>query len=239
MDGGSPAATSSLAATWPLLGREAELERIEAARADDGCPGVVIAPRPGVGKSRLAREAAAAAERDGAMVGWVQATRSAAAIPLARSPTCCPPTCAPTTCSSSCAAAPPPARPRRAGGRSCRRRRRAVARSESAALCCSSPAPARVRRGDGPQRRAGPDAITSLWKDAGAPRLSLQPLDEARRAALVEQALGGPSSRPRRAGSTRAARATRSTSASSCSGRWRAAASRSSAGSGAWSAARR
>ena len=47
------------------------------------CPGVRHLGRRGVGKSRLAREAVAAAEREGAMVGWVQATRSAAAIPLA------------------------------------------------------------------------------------------------------------------------------------------------------------
>ena len=39
-------------------------------------------PTPGVGKSRLAREAQDAAERDGAFVDWVQATRSAAAVPL-------------------------------------------------------------------------------------------------------------------------------------------------------------
>ena len=37
----------------------------------------------GVGKSRLVQEAQAAAERDGAFVGWVQGTRSAAAVPLA------------------------------------------------------------------------------------------------------------------------------------------------------------
>jgi DNA-binding NarL/FixJ family response regulator len=36
----------------------------------------------GVGKSRLAREAQAAAERDGAFGAWVQATRSAATVPL-------------------------------------------------------------------------------------------------------------------------------------------------------------
>jgi hypothetical protein len=37
----------------------------------------------GVGKSRLAREGLDVAERDGAFVGWVQGTRSAAATPLA------------------------------------------------------------------------------------------------------------------------------------------------------------
>jgi hypothetical protein len=37
---------------------------------------------PGVGKSRLAREAIAAAEHEGALVEWVQATRSAASVPF-------------------------------------------------------------------------------------------------------------------------------------------------------------
>jgi DNA-binding NarL/FixJ family response regulator len=43
---------------------------------------VVLIADAGVGKSRLAREAQYAAERDGAFVDWVQATRSAAAVPL-------------------------------------------------------------------------------------------------------------------------------------------------------------
>ena len=67
-----------------------------------------------------------------------------------------------------------------------------VARSDARRRsCCSSPARASafvvvtVRSGE-----AAPDAITSLWKDAGAPRLSLQPLDEAETTELVEQALG-------------------------------------------------
>src|SRR5262249_27379573 len=74
-----PAPTIS-AATWPLMGRTRDLERIGDARAQ-GRPGVVITAA--AGKSRLAREVVALAERDGAMAGWVQATRSAAAIPLA------------------------------------------------------------------------------------------------------------------------------------------------------------
>ena len=49
---------------------------------DEDCRGVVVSAGAGVGKSRLAREAHAAAERDGALVGWVQATSSAAAVPL-------------------------------------------------------------------------------------------------------------------------------------------------------------
>ena len=78
MDGGSPAATSSLAATWPLVGREAELTRIAEAMGDEDCRGVVVSAGAGVGKSRLAREAHAAAQRSGALAVWAQATRVAA-----------------------------------------------------------------------------------------------------------------------------------------------------------------
>jgi DNA-binding NarL/FixJ family response regulator len=74
---------STLQSAWPLIGRDRELEAIAAARASPGCRGVVLVADAGVGKSRLAREAQDAAERDGAMVAWVQATRSASAIPLA------------------------------------------------------------------------------------------------------------------------------------------------------------
>ena len=67
--------------SWSLVGRGEELERITQARAE-GRPAVVISGSAGVGKSRLAREALSAAELDGAVIGWVQATRSAASVPL-------------------------------------------------------------------------------------------------------------------------------------------------------------
>ena len=67
---------------WPLVGREEELARIDGLRGTAGAPGVVIVAPAGVGKSSLARHAVAAAQRDGAFTGWVQATRSAATIPL-------------------------------------------------------------------------------------------------------------------------------------------------------------
>ena len=75
-------ATSSLSATWPLTGREAELMRIAEALGDADCRGIVVSAGAGVGKSRLAREAHAAAQRDGALAVWAQATRSSATVPL-------------------------------------------------------------------------------------------------------------------------------------------------------------
>ena len=62
-----------------------------------------------------------------------------------------------------------------------------------------------------------PDAIVSLWKDAGALRMQLDPLDDAAVEQLVETALGGPVEQAALRWIGRAARATRSTSASSCS----------------------
>ncbi len=68
-------------ATWPVIGRERELATIARARAD-GAGGVVVYAPAGVGKSRVAREALTEAERQGALTAWVQATRSAASMPL-------------------------------------------------------------------------------------------------------------------------------------------------------------
>jgi hypothetical protein len=66
---------------WPLVGRAGELAGIAAAR-QAGLPGVVIDGAAGLGKSRLAREALAAAARDRCVSAWVQGARSAAGVPL-------------------------------------------------------------------------------------------------------------------------------------------------------------
>ena len=66
---------------WPLIGRAHELGRIAGARAA-GARCLVLSAQAGVGKSRLAREALAQAERGGSATVWVQATRSAASVPL-------------------------------------------------------------------------------------------------------------------------------------------------------------
>jgi hypothetical protein len=73
---------SATRGAWPLVGRDGELAEIAAARADPECPAVLISAPAGVGKSRLAREAFAAAEADGARSMWAQATASSATIPL-------------------------------------------------------------------------------------------------------------------------------------------------------------
>lgn len=67
---------------WPLVGRSQEMGAIEAAiSASDGC-GIVVYGAAGVGKSRIAREALSAAERQGCDCRWVVGTSSGRAIPL-------------------------------------------------------------------------------------------------------------------------------------------------------------
>jgi len=70
---------------WPLTGRDAELHLLTEAVAnhDDGYVGAAILGSAGVGKSRLATEAASAAGAAGATVRWVAGTKSTQGIPLA------------------------------------------------------------------------------------------------------------------------------------------------------------
>src|SRR5262245_58867035 len=63
-----------------LVGRDDALAQLESALKAGS---VVVTAPAGVGKSRLARETMRALERDGTLTEWVQATRSAAAVPLA------------------------------------------------------------------------------------------------------------------------------------------------------------
>jgi hypothetical protein len=68
---------------WPLTGRAEELEVIAGVLCPDGPhAGVVIAGSAGVGKTRLAREAMAAARNCGWAVHWVAGTVAAQSIPL-------------------------------------------------------------------------------------------------------------------------------------------------------------
>jgi hypothetical protein len=156
--------------------------------------GVVLSAPAGVGKSRLARHAVEAAEREGALTSWVQATRSAAAVPLGALSGLVP----------ADARSDEPLELMRRSAEALRERagqRRVVLGVDDAQLLDPSSAAlvlqlimsgvafvvATVRTGD-----PVPDAVQSLWKDAGAVRLELQPLGEHATATLVESVLGGP-----------------------------------------------
>jgi DNA-binding CsgD family transcriptional regulator len=182
------------ATAWPLIGREAELERIAGARRQDGCPGVVVRAPAGLGKSRLAREASAAAAAEGLPAIWIQATRSASTIPLGAFADLIP---------DDVRSDDPLELLRRSGDalRERARDRRVVLGVDDAQLLDPVSAAlvlhlattstafvlATVRTGE-----QVPDAIQSLWKDAGARRLELTRLSDDTVAALVESGLGGP-----------------------------------------------
>ncbi|MGO9892110.1 MAG: ATP-binding protein, partial [Solirubrobacteraceae bacterium] len=185
---------SVLPGVWPLMGRDRELEAIAAARASPGCHGVVLIADAGVGKSRLAREAQDAAQREGAFVDWVQATRSGAAVPLAAMADLVP---------DEVRSDDVVALMRRCGEEL---RARAGSREVvigvddahlldpvSAALVLhlatsgSAFVLATVRAGE-----PCPDAIVSLWKDDTARRMELAYLSNDAVRSLVEAALGDP-----------------------------------------------
>jgi DNA-binding CsgD family transcriptional regulator len=74
---------TSVSGVWPLVGRDEELRLIiESLRGNTQSGGVAIIGPAGVGKTRLAREAAAIAAETGAAVRWTAGTQSAQTIPL-------------------------------------------------------------------------------------------------------------------------------------------------------------
>jgi DNA-binding NarL/FixJ family response regulator len=185
---------SSLAGAWPLVGRDRELAEIAAARADDSCHGVVVVAEPGVGKSRLVREAQSKAEREGAFVAWVQATRSAATVPLAAVADLVPESVRSddvVTLMRRCGEV----LAERAAGRP------VVLGVDDAQLLDPVSAALVLHLATSDSAfilatvRAGgpcPDAIVSLWKDDAARRIELAALDDENIRALVETALGDP-----------------------------------------------
>ena len=183
-----------VAAEWPLVGRDYELENIAQARGDAACRGVVVSAVAGVGKSRLAREAHAAAQRDGAVVGWVQATTSAATVPLGAFAGLIPEAVRSDDTLELMRSSADALRERANGGRLVLGVDDAqLLDPVSAALVLhlttsdSTFVIATIRAGE-----PCPDAIISLWKDAGARRLELVSLSDGALATLVEAALGAP-----------------------------------------------
>lgn len=67
---------------WPLVGRSREIDEVSRLFTTDGLRGVALAGKPGVGKSRLAREAVQAAADAGWTVRTTAATVTSRPIPL-------------------------------------------------------------------------------------------------------------------------------------------------------------
>ncbi len=178
---------------WPFIGREHELEQIARVRAA-GRAGAVVVAGPGVGKSALARAALAQAEREGALALWVQATRSAATVPMGAFAGVIPVEVRSDDVlellRGSAAALVELAghRPLIVGVDDAQ-----LLDPVSAALALhlasatSTFVLATVRTGE-----PCPDAVVSLWKDAAAERLELDVLGESDTAALVEGIVSGP-----------------------------------------------
>jgi DNA-binding CsgD family transcriptional regulator len=178
---------------WPLTGRAQELGVISDVLRDDGpYAGVVIAGSAGVGKTRLAREAMAAAAQRCWTVHWVAGTVAAQSVPLGAfaqwadrlegNPL--------HLVGSVIAAvtASPDGNPvlmvvddaRLLDDLSAFVVQQLVLRRAATVI-------ATIRTGD-----PVPDAVAALWKDGHLRRLDLQPLSRGESDALLESVLGGP-----------------------------------------------
>ncbi|HEX4008644.1 MAG TPA: helix-turn-helix transcriptional regulator [Solirubrobacteraceae bacterium] len=160
----------------------------------NGVTGVVVRAPAGVGKSRLAREALTQAELEGARIAWVQATRAAASVPLGPFAGVIPIDVRSDDQFELLRRSVESLRDLAGGGQL------AVGVDDAHLLDATSAALvlqlansaaafvlATVRSGE-----PCPDAIESLWKDAGATRLELSTLSEQETRELVEAVVGGP-----------------------------------------------
>jgi DNA-binding NarL/FixJ family response regulator len=176
---------------WPLVGRAEELRLLSAVQPGAGSPGgVVLAGAAGVGKTRLARESCARAERRGAVTHWATATASARSIPLGA-----------FELTADVLGADPTQVLHRAISALEARTGTVLLAVDDAHLLDELSATllhqvvlrglatvvATVRSGE-----PAPDAVTALWKDGHLPRLEVQPLSAEETAALLEARLGGP-----------------------------------------------
>ena len=176
-----------------MIGRGRELDVIEERqRRGDGA--VVVAGTAGVGKSRLAREALARFERSGAQTYWVQATRSAASVPLGAFAGVLP---------DWTRSEDPLELLRRsvqALGQLGADRQVALGVDDAHLLDPSSAALVlelavgsaifvviTIRVGEPCE-----DAVMSVWKDSAAARVELEALDRSQTEALAEEIVGGP-----------------------------------------------
>ena len=183
-----------MVADWPLVGRREELSIIDHTLGDGQYRGLLLAGAPGVGKTRLAREALAAAEASGCETKWAVASRAVAAIPFGALADLLPIAGENSTHLQLLQQAG-----KWMAGRA--RGRRVVLGIDDAHMLDDASAALLfhlVINGIAfvvatlPSGEPAPGPVTALWKDGLAERLEIQALARAEVSELVEAALGGP-----------------------------------------------
>jgi DNA-binding CsgD family transcriptional regulator len=183
-----------MVADWPLVGRREELSIIEHTLGDGQYRGLLLAGAPGVGKTRLAREALAAAEASGCETKWAVASRAVAAIPFGALAHLLPSAGENSTHLQLLQQAG-----KWMAGRA--RGRRVVLGIDDAHMLDDASAALLFHLvindiafvvATLPSGEPAPGPVTALWKDGVAERLEIQALARAEVSELVEAALGGP-----------------------------------------------
>src|SRR5579872_6675251 len=179
---------------WPLIGRREELVAVERSLTSPGSRAVVLAGAPGVGKTRLAREALALCEAREYALRWAAATQAAASIPFGAVAHLLPRLGDTVPDRAALLRRVVDGLVAEAGSR-----RLLVGIDDAHLLDDSSAAfvhqlatatPVTVLVTMRSEARA-PDPIVALWKDAGAERFEIQALSRTEVTTLASAALGG------------------------------------------------
>ena len=180
---------------WPLVGRQREVELVAGLLAGGGRPAVIIAGLAGVGKSWLASECLAKAERQGMATARVKASQAGRGLPFGALAPLLPGSTGPSSEPADMLWRARDAVVALAEGRPLALlvddahllddasatlvHQLASTRSAFVILTVRSESPA-------------PDPVVALWKDELAERIDLRPLDRQSIETLLTQVLGGP-----------------------------------------------
>src|SRR6266566_3491718 len=179
---------------WPLIGRREELAAVEQSLTSSVSRAVVLAGAPGVGKTRLAREALELCEARDCVVRWAAATRAASSIPFGAVPHLLPHLGDTAPDQAELLRRAADGLIAEAGGR-----RLLVGIGDAHLLDDSSAALVHQLATATPvtvlvtvrSETHAPDPIVALWKDTVADRFEVQALSHADVEALAGVALGG------------------------------------------------